>query len=405
MKFKCRVLLLVSLLFISRGSIIGYALEPSDRIDTRGLNISWVSGLNNNVRMINFADGVKYFKECKKKVDENSEVKRIVNEYFDEYLADSDSKDKNLLIQTLSGNNFEKFINAGFLWNKNSNLSKYIKGNVDSSFLGVPSNVAKKLKINLKNFFLYSSRELVHRCISSDIKEGEFQTNLAVKQLATYKLAKLFGIDDIVVKTEFVKLITDHGEKLGVLTNQASGVNRLKINEIDLEINTKFQKELTNLQILDTITDEQDHNPGNCFFKISDGQLVGIMAFDNEGGFTLKTNLQRGLCWNAISPTLTKNNKINLPHVSKSLAEKILATEDEDIKKVLVDLLSDKQVSCVIARFNSLKSALINTISKNDDFLLTDEQWCKNTILQENSGNYGKTYLVHFLNNLNVKIK
>lgn len=154
MKFKCRVLLLVSLLFISRGSIIGYALEPSDRIDTRGLNISWVSGLNNNVRMINFADGVKYFKECKKKVDENSEVKRIINEYFDEYLADSDSKDKNLLIQTLSGNNFEKFINAGFLWNKNSNLSKYIKGNVDSSFLGVPSNVAKKLKINLKNFFI-----------------------------------------------------------------------------------------------------------------------------------------------------------------------------------------------------------------------------------------------------------
>ena len=238
-----------------------------------------------------------------------------------------------------------------------------------------------------------------------DIKEGEFQTNLAVKQLATYKLAKLFGIDNIVVKTEFVKLITDHGEKLGILTNQASGVSKSKIEEIDPEVNAKFQKEITNLQILDSITNEQDHNPENCFFKISDGQLVGVMAFDNEGGFALKTNLQQGLCWNVISPILTKNNKINLPHVSKSLAEKILATEDEDIKKALADLLSDKQMSCVIARFNFLKSALTNTISENDDFLLTDEQWCKNTILQEISGNYGKTYLVHFLNQLNAKIK
>lgn len=303
------------------------------------------------------------------------------------------------------GNNLEKFINAGFLWNKNSNLSKYIKGNVDSSFLGIPSSVATKLKINLKNFFLYSSRELVHRCISLDIKEGELQTNLAVKQLATYKLAKLFGIDNIVVKTEFVKLITDHGEKLGILTNQASGVSKLKIKEMNPEVNAKFQNEITNLQILDSITNEQDHNPGNCFFKISDVQLVGVMAFDNESGFALKTNLQQGLCWNTISPILTKNNKINLPHVSKSLAEKILATEDEDIKKVLADLLSDKQMSCVIARFNFLKSALTNTISENDDFLLTDEQWCKNTILQEISGNYGKTYLVHFLNCLNTKIK
>lgn len=96
-------------------------------------------------------------------MDENSEIKRIVNECFDEYLADSDSKDKNLLIQTLSGNNFEKFINSGFLWNKNPNLNKYIKGNVDSSSLGVPGSVTKKLKINLKNFFLYSSRKLVIR--------------------------------------------------------------------------------------------------------------------------------------------------------------------------------------------------------------------------------------------------
>lgn len=384
---------------------MGYAIEPSNYIDARGLHISWSNGLNNNVRVINFSDGVKYFKECKKKLDKNSEVKRIINEYFDEYLLDSFLNDKKLLIETLSDNNLKKFISAGFIWDKNSNLSKYIKGDIDSDSLGIPNYIAENLKISLKDFFLYSSRKLVHRYISSNIEEGEFQTNLAMKQLATYKLAKWFGIDSIVVETEFVKLITAHGEKVGILTNQASGISNSEINEINLEVNAKFQMELTNLQVLDTITNEQDHNPGNCFFKVADGQLVGVTAFDNEGCFGLNTNLQKGLCWNATSPLVTKNNKINLPHVSKPLAEKILATEDDDIKKIFRDLLSDNQVNCVIIRLNCLKSALINTISDNEDFLLTAEQWSNDTILQEVLENYGNTYLVHFLKRLNLKIK
>lgn len=106
--------------------------------------------------------------------------------------------------------------------------------------------------------------------------------------------------------------------------------------------------------------------------------------------------MQKGLCWNTTSSLVNKNNRINLPHVSKSLAEKVLTTTDNDIRRTLGDLLSDNQVNCVIMRLNCLKSALINTISDDDDFLLTDEQWSKDTILQEISGSYGNTYLVHF---------
>ena len=405
MKSKCYIFLLVFLLFVGRNITIGYALEPSSCIDARGLNVSWTSGLCNNVRVINFNDGVKYFKECKKKLDKKSEVKRIINEYFDEYLPEGFPDDRKLLIESLSGDNLEKFVNAGFLWNKRSNLSKYIKGDIDSSFLGIPNYISKKLKINLKNFFLYSSRELSHRCISSDIKEGELQTSSAMKQLATYKLAKWFGIDNVVVKTKFVKLITDHGEKIGVLINQAPGFSESEINKMSLEVNAKFQRELTNLQILDTITNEQDHEPQNCSFKVAGTQLVGVAAFDNEGGFRADTKLQKGLCWNETSSLVTKSNKINLPHVSKSLAEKILNTRADDIRKILGDLLSDNQVKCVIKRLDYLKSALTNTISGDDGFLLTDEQWCSDTISQEFSGKYGNTYLVYFLKHLNLKIK
>ena len=406
MNIKIMNYLFALLLLISGCTKNVVALKESICIDTRGLNISWVNGLNNNVRVIDFNGNIKYFKECKMKLDKTSEVRRIIENYFGEYLNNKFPCDKHLLMQTILDNeNREKFINAGFLWNKNSNLSKYIRNDIDSDFLGIPNDVARNLKIDLKDFFLYSSRELVHRQISSNIIEGELQTNLAVKQIATYRLAKLFDIDFLVVKSEFVKLITDYGEKFGVLTDEAAGISGKKIDTTELTIDPKFQKDMTSLQILDTITNEQDHNPLNCLFRIENNRLIGLTAFDNEGGFGLNTNLQKGLCWNVVLPLLTDNNKINLPHVSKTFAEKLLAIENSDIIKILEDLLSDVQIDSCVKRFEALKSALANTISQDNNFLLDDKNWSRDTILQEISGNYGNTYLTHYLKKLNISVK
>ena len=405
MKIVTYVLALVLLVCVNTNT--SFALDESAHVDIRGLNTYWVNGLNNNIRVINFNGNIKYFKECKMKLDETSEIKRIIENYFGEYLNNKFLFDKDLLTQAILDNeNKEKFLNAGFLWDKNSNLSKYIRNDIDSSPLGISNDVAKKLTVDLKDFLLYSSRELVHRHISSNIVEGELQTNLAVKQIATYKLAKLFGIDFLVVKSKFIKLITDYGEKFGVLTDKATGINSETINTPDLTIDPKFQRDLTSLQILDTITNEQDHSPFNCSFQIKNGKLISITAFDNEGSFGLDTNLHKGgLCWNAVSPLLTENNSINLPHVNKVLAEKLLAIKSNDIVKILKDLLSDAQIDSCVKRFESLKSALANTISQDNNYLLDDENWSRNTILQEISGNYGNTYLTHYLKKLNISVK
>lgn len=398
--------LMVILSFVYLGVAKIYALEPAYCVNVKNSNISWVSGLNNNIRVLEFNGNTKYFKECKKKLNEKAEVERIINDYFDEYLSGKFLQDKPLLMKTVfEDDNLNRFIYAGFLWNRNSNLSKYMRDEIDSNSLGINDCVAKKLNIDLKDFLLYASRELVQRCVSYDIHEGDLQTNLAIRQVSTYRLAKLLGIDNLVVKSDFVKLLTNHGEKLGVLTDKASGIATDEIKETDFIIDPTFQRDLVNLQILDTITNEQDHNPGNCFFKVKEGKLTGVEAFDNEGGFGLNTNLQNGLCWGVISPLLTEENKINLPHVSKFLAQKILATENDDIKEILKDLLSDSQIDSCIKRFNILKSALNNTISENKKFLLTDEEWSRDTMSEEISEKYGNTYLTHFLRKLDISFE
>lgn len=380
-----------------------FGLESSKCIDIRNFDISWTNGLNNNLMVINFNGDIKYFKECKKKLSKEAEAQRIVSSYFDEYLFNKSSSDKHLLSETLrNADNLEKFISAGFLWDRNSNLSRYLGGSINSDALGIPCSIAEKVEIDLKDFFLYASRELVHRCISTGIADGELQTNLAVKQIGTYRLAKLFGIDNLVVKSEFVKLITLDNEKLGVLTDKAMGISAENFGELNCSVDPKFQRDLTCLQILDTITNEQDHNPDNCLFEVKDGRLVSLTAFDNEGCFGLNTNLHKGLCWGAVSPLLNKENMINLPHVSKSLAGKILSVESDDIRENLEDLLSNDQIDSCIKRFDCLKEALVNTISVNNNFLLDDDQWSDDTILQEISGEYDNTYLNHFLKKIGI---
>lgn len=373
-------------------------VQPSNIVDARNLPIYWNYGLNNNIRVIVFDGKLKYFKECKKKLSINGEVERIINDFFSEYLTDYYFRDKLLLSKALRNrNNFEKFINSGFLWDKKSSLSKYSRGEIDSSELGVPADVAKKLNVKLRAFFLYSSRELVQRCISSNIEEGDYQTNLAAKQLATYKLAKYLGIDDVVVKSEFVRLITDGGEKIGVITDKANGEELPRLQNKNLKIHPNFQLELTNLQILDTITNEQDHSPLNCVFKVKDGQIIGVMAFDNERSFGLNKDLKKGLIWGKISPILNEDNKLNLPHMSKKLSEKILNTTDKDIDIIFNDILSNDQINSFKIRFNKLKNAIIDKAKNDKEFLLSDEQWSDDTLREELSGIYGNTYLVYFL--------
>ena len=403
MKLKKILYVILGLSIINITTLTSNALEAKVCVDVKNNSISWISGLNNNVRVINFEDETKYFKECKKKLNLLSEVTRIIEEYFCEYIKKPDSPDKNCLIKCFqNSNNLNKFVNMGFILNKNSSLNRYVSQKADSSILGINPSTAMQLRINLKDFILYASRELITRQ-ASNVKEGELQTGLAVKQLATYELATYLGLESIVVKSEFAKLLTLNGEKYGVLSSKANGKEISEIITKSLKVSPSFQKELTCLQLLDTLSGEQDHGPPNCCIKIDNDNLSGVMAFDNEGGFDLSTNLKKGLCWGKVPSLINfKTNKIALPHLSKEPVEKILNTKDEELNNIFKDLLSAQQLKSLKTRFSMLKSALENTIKNQPDFLLLDNQWSQNTVSKELSGKFGNTYLVHYCKFLGI---
>lgn len=403
MKIKKLFCTFLGLSIINIATLASNALEAKCSIDVKNNSIAWTNGLNNNVRIINCEEGKKYFKECKKKLNSRLAVNRIIEEYFCEYINKPNSPDKNRLIKCFQNStNLSKFLNMGFILDKKSNLNKYISRKADASLLGINSSIYNQLSIDLKDFILYASRELTIRNASM-AKEGELQKGLAVKQLATYELAKYLGLESIVVKSEYVKLLTSHGEKVGVLSSKAEGKEVSEIKTKNLKITPSFQKELTCLQLLDTLSDEKDHGPPNCYIKMDKNNLLGVMAFDNEGGFGLSTNLNSGLCWGAVPSIVnSKTNKITLPHLSKEVAEKILKSTNEEIEMIFKDLLTKKQINSLQSRFAILKSAIANTSKNQKDFLLLNDQWTQNTVSKELSKKFGNTYLVHYCKFLRI---
>ena len=67
MRLKYVFLSILSMFLVCLGATVGCALQPSECIDARGLTISWIHGINNNIRILYINDEVKYFRECKKR--------------------------------------------------------------------------------------------------------------------------------------------------------------------------------------------------------------------------------------------------------------------------------------------------------------------------------------------------
>ena len=75
----------------------GYALEGKRCIDVVEQDFTWVNGCINNVMKINFREGVKYFRECEKKLDRYGTVRKILNDYFDQWLPRIIKKKKRIM--------------------------------------------------------------------------------------------------------------------------------------------------------------------------------------------------------------------------------------------------------------------------------------------------------------------
>lgn len=397
-KTKLLSILVMCVLFIQN---FIFAISPSKVIYLSNETKMYVDrngGITTNVIVIESNDGKKFFKECKKKLSMYDTVKRAINQYF----GDKYKEEQRSILRSLANrNNFNKFFNMKTYGD--GRVAKWLasENKSDTSVLGLTEPLNSWFKQNiLPDFLHYAFAEIFQFRFNKNVKIGEVQFTQAVNNLATMRIANLLGLSDLVVKTEYVKIVHhEKGEKIGILMDCAQGVPFEKFKFIkNRNVKPSFQRALSNLMTLHAVCAQRDGAVGNYFTILEGNSAVSVNAFDHDMSFNEYVDLKKA---NFVLPCMIlPDGKISLPHMDKVTAEKILNLSSRDIYTCLKDLLPNNLIDCVINRVNQIQAAIRKTRQDNKNFLLDEAQWSESTMAEELAINQD-TYFKNFMSKLN----
>ena len=184
----------------------------------------------------------------------------------------------------------------------------------------------------------------------------------------------------------------------GIFQEQADGINIIPIeHSLRREMITPaFQRSLSNLNIMDVLTREQDHSPNNYRVKVdSEGNAIGVDAFDNNGAgtFSHKTSIEF-TTFKGCSPIVNKSGTMNRPFLDEELISCLNQLSLYDLFFGLSEYLS---ISAIFALWYRMKKLMRAVAKAPSGAILKPTEWSDLTIQEELSGKYGKTYLVSFI--------
>lgn len=227
--------------------------------------------------------------------------------------------------------------------------------------------------------------------------KGKWQTYFASRGIATYRLSELIGLQGYIPRTRYVNLEVKGGRnRFGSFMDVASGVHYDDYSKLDAEhiVTPALQRSLTSLNLLDTLTYEKDHRLNNYNVVLDEkGYASGVCAYDNDAHLTFFVSPLPSFQTYAGCSPFVKDGMINRPYLDKKSAIQFLHLKNRDIRSCLKEYCNSLQIWAVCRRLKKIQHAIKVTMKKKKDFLIDFEAWGENTIKEELSGKYGKTYL------------
>lgn len=356
-------------------------------------------GISHNTYVIENGNKKLFFKETKKKLSMYETAKRAITEYFKDNYKDAQ---KSMLTSLLNEENLKKFIYMKTYGDGGAAKWLSSEDKTDTSVLGFTGPLPNDFKTEaLPEFLHYAFAEFVQYRANRNREMGEFQINQLLGSLATMRIAKILGLSDLVVKTEYVEIKTPSGEdKIGILMDCAKGIPFNKLQTLESKVvNPLLQLNLSNLMILDSLCSQRDRSIVNYFTVLSENHdIVGVSAYDNDLAFDNYTDLKSSNF--ILPPILRRDGKLSLPHMDKTLAHKILSLSGEDVRLCLKDLLNESQIDAAISRMQQMQIAIKQTIKENPKFLIDPPEWSAKTMEEELLAD-SDTYFKYFMKKLN----
>lgn len=215
---------------------------------------------------------------------------------------------------------------------------------------------------------------------------------LTGRNIATTKLAELMGMNEVLVRNEFVTIKSGDDTHKGYIMTKASGTDYTKI---DSSINDKlssytgeFQRQMVMLQIFDNIIGQADRHLNNMFYKTEEKNgrkyFTGINGIDNDmcGGIN---KCPIGVVGNQVG-CLTKNSKyLSFDCMDKDMYQHMKTLNADVLRANLKGLMSKRYIDAVIERFEVIMKAIEASKERVEksgkgQFLYAKEEWGANTI-------------------------
>ncbi len=237
------------------------------------------------------------------------------------------------------------------------------------------------------------------------IKDG---SDISNRNVATSRMAKLLGIEDMVAKSTTMELNYKGKKMTGISMEEAKGESSMDIKKEAAFKNRKARytptafRQLLNLQIFDIICGQVDRNAGNYLCQKVEKQdsniteITELKAIDNDtcfGDLKYKDIFARGGRGLNRLRNIEDRNGINVPYMDKEFADKILALEPKQVDYVLCDILTKKERDAAIDRLKGVQKAIRKRI--NVENKLKAKTGNANSIFisnEKDKDNWGKAY-------------
>lgn len=219
-------------------------------------------------------------------------------------------------------------------------------------------------------------------------KRNQYQTYNVCSSMAEEEVAQLLGLENLLTKSHFCKIRIGEGMVLyGSMSSDARGVDVRELKDCFREVYTpSLAKDLTSLNLVDSICYEKDHRPGNYHIILDDnGKAVSICSFDNDSPFSFAPFGGAAFKTYAGASEIIKKGQFNRPLLDNNVSERLLSLNRNDIQKSLGVYIGRNQVNACWKRVVELQKAL-----KNTQFIFDD--WTEDVMMEELSGKFGNTY-------------
>lgn len=334
------------------------------------------SGTIGHVLIVGSGANRKYFKEKEELTTDKRAVEHILRDYLPE--------------------NHELFAALAEMLHQRLLAKKGIDKNLrnDELFVSLEAEISKKAVDSLQKEFNRFKSSL--NFISNNIEYNAGQ-DYSTRNIAATRLAELFEVPDLIVKTEMVILHREgKPDKIGHIMDAADGIAATKRKHHVKKVLPSLLKEMNTLQVFDAIFAQNDRSRHNYNVKITtNGEALGVVGYDNDAFCNLRTSIRNG--YGNLPPMIKANGCLNVLHLEKKFAQRVLSMTDEQLTSTLSDLLDKKYINASINRLHKIQKAINRSIENDNKFLLDDDEWTEEHIQEEKEKGCKRSYFNVFL--------